>query len=286
MTPVRSSLLLSVLVLLLLTAGCLSGLDTPMSDTVPGSGTEPVFASYRAAISQPDARSDYIRMDTDIYNAGEVVEFTVTNKGLFPLECSTTPPEFRVIFQTGTGRWATKMGPDEPVRGTLSYLGTNASTKVYRFVSTGWEAGRYRIVSDCGPERDFLIRVLPAPVTTAEPEPEATPCPVMAENPAGPWIRIDPIGDQVAARPFSITGTTSFMAGEELFYTIFSPAEGADTAGLDPRGSFVTIVEAGPCGTNTWTAMGEIQATGEFFIGITDAGRQATAIQRFSVYPL
>ncbi len=290
MTPVRSFLILPILVLLiLLTAGCLSDQDT-MSDT-PGQGKEPVPASYRAAISQPDARSDYIRMDTDIYNAGEVIEFVVTNDGLLPLACSTTPPEFRVIFQTGTGRWATKMGPEEPASGTPSYLGRNESTKMYGFISSGWEAGRYRIVSDCGPERDFLIRVLPAPVVpAAEPEPEyepelaATPCPVTAENPAGPWIRIDPIGDQVAARPFTISGTTNLLAGEELYYTIFSPAEGEDAAGLDPRGSFVTVVEAGSCGTNTWTAMGEIQATGEFFIGITDTGRQVTAIQRFGVY--
>lgn len=290
MTPVRSFLPLPVLLLLVLiiTPGCLSDQDTG-SDT-PGSGMQPVPASYQAAISQPDARSDYIRMDTDIYNAGEVIEFVVTNKGLLPLECSTTPPEFRVIFQAGTGRWATKMGPEEPARGTPSYLGRNESTQVYRFVSTGWEAGRYRIVSDCGPERDFLIRVLPTPVPAAEPEPEyehepvTTPCPVTADNPAGPWIRIDPIGDQVAARPFTISGTTNLLAGEELFYTIFSPAEGEDTAGLDPRGSFVTVVEAGSCGTNTWTAMGEIQATGEFFIGITDAERKATAIKRFSVY--
>ena len=57
---------------------------------------------------------------TDVYNVGEVVEFSVINSGMLPLECANTPPDFRVTFQTGTGRWATRMGPETPVKGNIS----------------------------------------------------------------------------------------------------------------------------------------------------------------------
>lgn len=278
MSPSRVILVCLILALSLLTAGCTTLIDEEAGDAGFTPEETPVPASYRVTLAQPDARADYIRMDSDVYNAGEVVEFVVTNNGLLPLSCTRTPADFRVIFQTGSGRWATKMGPEVVVAWEPSYLAKGESTQVYRFISTGWEAGRYRVVSDCGPEREFLIRVLPTPAPTP------TPCPVVDGTDSGPWIRIDPIGDQYAARPFTITGTTNLPVGQELRYTIFSVLESDKASALDPRGSFTTLVEQGSCGTNTWSAMGEIQATGEFFVGISDADRKATAIKRFSVY--
>ncbi|HII98048.1 MAG TPA: hypothetical protein HA272_01990 [Methanoregula sp.] len=278
MSPSRTLIVCIILALALLGAGCTSFPADEANDTRSSNEDVQVPASYRVTLAQPDARADFIRMDSDVYNAGEVVEFVVTNNGLLPLSCTRTPPDFRVIFQTGSGRWATKMGPDYPAAGNVSYLQNGESTQVYRFISTGWEAGRYRIVSDCGPEREFLIRVLPTPAPTP------TPCPVVDVTDSGPWIRIDPIGDQQAARPFTITGTTNLPVGQELRYTIFSVLESDKASSLDPRGSFTTLVEEGSCGTNSWRAMGEIQATGEFFVGISDADRKATAIKRFTVY--
>lgn len=272
------TLLFLIILALTFTAGCTS----PFADEGPAANTTPdakqIVSSYQVSIAQPDARSDFIRMDTDVYNAGEVVEFSVINNGLLPLECTNTPPEFRVTFQTGSGRWATKMGPEVAVKGNSSYLQNGESTKFYRFVTDGWEPGRYRIVSDCGVERDILVRGIPTPAPTP------TPCPVGNGTDTIPWIKIDPIGDQVAAVPFTITGTTNLPAGQELRYTIFSVLERDQAPALDPRGSFTTVVEEGSCGTNTWSAMGEIQATGEFFIGISDADRNVTALKRFSVY--
>ncbi len=272
------TLLIIFLISLLLTAGCTSLFDDEAPDANTTPDVKQIVSSYQVTISQPDATADYIRMDSDVYNAGEVVEFDITNNGLLPLECSNTPPDFRVIFQTGSGRWATKMGPEVAVKGNTTYLQNGESTQVYRFVTTGWEAGRYRIVSDCGVERDILVRMVPTPAPTP------TACPVVNGTDEAPWIKIDPIGDQYAARPFTITGTTNLQAGQELRYTIFSVLESNQASSLDPRGSFTTDVEEGSCGTNTWSAMGEIQATGEFFIGISDADKKATALKRFSVY--
>jgi hypothetical protein len=239
----------------------------------------PVTAGYKITLAQPDARSDYIVMDSDVYNAGEIVEFTVTNKGHLPLECSQTPPDFVVKFQTGSGRWATKMGTEKPARGNTSSLRNGESTQTYRFISTALEPGRYRIISDCGVEREFLIRVLPAVAQV----PPACP-PVNATN-TSLWITIDPVRNPAESRPFTIQGTTNLPAGAMLNYTIFGTLSGQPEAALIRDAPLTTMVLEGTCGTNTWSAMGEIQATGDFVLGVTDATRKVTAIRRFTVMP-
>jgi hypothetical protein len=263
---------------LLLTSGCTSLFSNDDAAANITEGT-PVPSGYQVTISQPDARSGDIRMDSDVYNVGEVVEFSVINSGMLPLECSNAPPDFRVTFQTGTGRWATRMGPETPAKGNISYLKKGESTKIYRFVTGGWEAGRYRIISDCGAEREILIRAL------ATPTPTVTTCPLVNATNATPWIKVDPISDQYAAQPFTITGTTNLPAGQELNYTIFSVESGKQNVSITREGSFSTIVEEGTCGTNRWSALGEIQATGDFFIGISGRDRSVSAIKRFTVRP-
>jgi hypothetical protein len=277
--PHLPRILLSVLVAcFLMTAGCTSPFDNAGSSVNMTTDGKQVVSSYQITLAQPETRSDFIRMDSDVYNTGEVVEFLVTNDGLIPLECTNTPPEFRVTYQTGSGRWATKMGPEIPVTGNISFLQKGQSTKMYRFISTGWEPGRYRILSDCGVGRDFLIRALSTPVPTV------TTCPAANLTNTTPWIRVDPVTDQYAARPFTITGTTNLPAGQELKYSIFSLEPGEQNTSITREGTFSTLVEEGSCGINRWSAMGEIQATGDFFIGISDPGQRASAIKRFSVY--
>lgn len=276
----RTLPLILLLLICISSAGCISLLDgeDAAANSAPG---EPGGSGNHTVISQPDSRSDYVRMDTDIFNTGEVIEFQVTNNGLIPLECSRTPPDFRVLFQTGSGRWAVKMGTEHAPKGNVSYLAKGDSTPVYRFISTGWEAGRYRIVSDCGVAREILIRAVPV----ITPEPTSTPCPATNDTRTTPWITIGTVGDQHDGVPFTVGGTTNLPAGRELSYSIFSVASREEGIRPGSDATFLTAVEEGSCGVNTWTAMGEIQATGEFFIGITDAQGTASAIQRFSVYP-
>jgi len=242
-------LILVILTGILLTAGCTT-LPLPEDTAANVTAEQPAPSSYEVTISQPDARSDLIRMDSDVYNAGEVVEFVVTNTALMPLECSNTPPDFRVIFQTASGRWAARMGPEVPERGNVSFLQKGESTKTYRFVTGGWDHGRYRIVSDCGVERDILIRV---PVTAT---PASVICPLVNATNTTPWLKIDSLSDQYAARPFTITGTTNLPAGQELNYTIFSITPGEVNTTFAREGFFSTTVEEGSCGTNRWSAMG------------------------------
>jgi len=278
------SLLIAVFFLavsLAITAGCSAPAGTLNSSENSPSVPVTIAASYRATINQPDALSNYVKMDTDIYNAGEVVEFTVTNDGIGALSCAGDPPTFSVTTQTPGGVWSTKMGTGQPDRATTSVLAPGASTRQYSFVTTGWEPGRYRIVHDCGVEREFLVRSLPVPVVTPMPE----VCVETNSTTTAPWIAIDDIGSPVAYQPFTIRGTTNLPAGEELVYTIFAVGEKDEGVSLNNQGSFRTPVIEGTCGTNTWEAHGEIQATGEFAIGIMGADKTPSAIRKFTVIP-
>ncbi|MDD4138010.1 MAG: hypothetical protein PHT99_08995, partial [Methanoregula sp.] len=89
--------------------------------------------------------------------------------------------------------------------------------------------------------------------------------------------------DQYVARSFPLKGTTNLPAGQELKFTISSVLSGDPEPALNNGGLFTTIVQEGNCGTNTWSATGEIQATGDFVIWISDSGQNITAIKRFTV---
>lgn len=267
---------------LLILAGCTAPLtaDNASLNATPPAGPAPVIP--HDTLNQPGAQSAYIVMDTDIYAPGDVVSFTVTNRGSAPLTCAGNPPSFSVKFQGNNGIWATQMGPAEPDRAEMSRLDAGISTKVYRFDTTGWNPGRYRIVQDCGIVREILLR--PVSGTTPGPLPSPTPCTAINGTTTTPVITIDPIGDQHEYESFTISGTTTVPAGQDLYYAIM-PVQSATPFGSGPGDLFTTRVEAGSCGTNTWSATGEIQTAGDYFIGIMDTNRTATAIKRFTVKP-
>jgi hypothetical protein len=175
MTPFRFITILLVLTgALIFAAGCTS--PFPGGNVTPAAtpAGDQIAASYKVTLHQPDARSEYIHMDTDIYNIGEVVEFTVTNDGSGTLVCAGDPPSFSVKFQGINGAWATRMGTDTPDTAKKSSLKPGASTSIYRFVTDGWDPGRYRIEHDCGVVREFILKPNPAlaatPTETIPPE--------------------------------------------------------------------------------------------------------------------
>jgi hypothetical protein len=167
MTQNRFVIILSALtILLILGAGCTS-LFTGGNATSPEptAGDLPA-ASYKVTLHQPDALSAYIHTDTDVYNIGEVVEFTVTNDGSRTLDCAGDPPAFSVKSQGINGAWGTRMGKDTPDAAKKSTLAPGASTQTYRFITDGWAPGRYRIVHDCGVVREIILKQTPVMVTT------------------------------------------------------------------------------------------------------------------------
>ena len=159
--------LLPVLTILILGALLAAGCSSPLPITIPSVNATPArhnpAASYQVTIRQPEKTSDFVHMDTDIYNIGEVVEFFISNDGSGVLDCSRNPPSFVVQSQTITGSWTTRMGAEEPDTSTKSVLRPGESTRIYRFVTTGWDSGRYRLVSDCGVMREIILRPVPVP---------------------------------------------------------------------------------------------------------------------------
>jgi len=270
MTRIATALILVTLTILI--AGCATLPGTPGAPANATVVSSQPAAQYKATVSQPDAYSRFIRMETDVYNAGEVVEFVVTNDGNKNLMSPNDKPWFSVKFQTGSGTWATKMGPQTPAVSNATFLRPGESSNVYRFLSEGWEAGRYRIVSDYGVERDILVRKIPVP----SPIPTCTP----AQN-TTPWIAIDSIPNHLAGEQFTIAGTTNIAAGRELRYQVFAPGTGNS---LIPLGEPVAItVVPGSCGTNTWSAYVMMPDASMYFIGIADETKKATAIKRFTI---
>ncbi len=172
MTSVTLLRTIGILLILAFSLVIIAGCSSIASEKNPDSSTSQTpgqpAASWQVTIHQPYAQSDYIKMDTDIYNIGEVVEFTVTNDGSQSLDCAGAPPSFSVKFQAVNGVWATRMGTEKPNESAKYTLAPGASTQVYRFVTTGWDPDRYRIVSDCGVVREFILRPVPAIVTMVE----------------------------------------------------------------------------------------------------------------------
>jgi hypothetical protein len=281
MTP-RTLLLLLLLVCILCTAGCTMPFAAGNRSANPAdNATLAPLAKYKLTLAQPEDSAKLIKMDTDVYNLGEVVEFVIVNEKTSDLSCTNNPPSFSVRYQKGTGQWVTRMGVENPVPGTTMTLKPGESTAPYRFVTTGWAPGRYRIVSDCGVSREILLRAL-TPVT-----PKATTCP-----PAGntvPYIRVHSISDQYVGKPFTIAGTTSLAAGEELRYSIFAIAPATDNATKNITSarlvSSTTTVSGGSCGINTWSVDGVIGISGDFFIGISNNANTVSAVRRFTVLP-
>src|SRR5512137_2912780 len=211
MTP-RIIPVLLLLACFLCTAGCTQVFDgnnqtLGRSDT----STPASIAKYKLTLAQPEDSAKMVRMDTDVYNIGEVVEFVIANEKTSDLSCTNNPPSFSVRYQKGTGQWLTRMGLENPAPGNTTKLKPGESTPPYRFITTGWAPGRYRIVSDCGVSREILLRALPPVIPTV------TQCPPAVNTSS--YIKVNPVSDQYVGEPFTIAGTTNLAAGTELRYS-------------------------------------------------------------------
>lgn len=232
-------------------------------------------ASYQRTIAQPEESSGMIRMDTDVYNIGEVVEFIITNTRNDDLSCSGSPPSFKVRYQSGSGQWITRMGDDNLSHDTVVKLKPGDSTAPYRFLTESWDSGRYRIVSSCGISREFILRAVPPLTITALP---CTP----QEN-SSPYIQINPISDQEPGVPFRISGTTNLPPGESIGYSLFAVISGVTNITSARLTSSSITVDAGECGVNSWSVEGVIKIPGDYIIGVSDREGQVSVVKRFTV---
>lgn len=158
----------------LLTAECTT---TPVSENQTGIHTpsreiSPTITSkglYKVTITQQNgSRYDLIRLDSDVYNPGEVIEFSLLTDIKEIQPCEGDIFSFRVFFRSPDGSWEELPGPFEayhpyvaPQPASTAYPGMRPSVPAYRLVTTGWSPGHYKIQSDClQASHEFLLRNL------------------------------------------------------------------------------------------------------------------------------
>ena len=158
-----------VLVRLLFITACTStqgpgNLATENQTPVPITTVTPESkALYKVTIAQPNdtKHPDYIVMDSDVYNQGEVIEFALMNLGSEPLGCASLEPNYYVGYEMENGSW--KLVATEVEQPVVSLLQPGQSSRTSRLDTTNWSLGHYRISFNCGRiSRDFLIRTTPA----------------------------------------------------------------------------------------------------------------------------
>jgi len=115
-------------------------------------------ASYKVTIAQQnDSHADFIKMDSDVYSQGEIIEYYLINEGSETLTCAGTPPTF-MIYRQNNNSWEIPPELSVTVTDLTSYLKSGESTRMKRLITTDWRPGRYKIVSDCGIWREFELR--------------------------------------------------------------------------------------------------------------------------------
>jgi hypothetical protein len=159
-----------VMMALLLAAGCTTtpapnnpaGIHTPSPEITHTMSSK---ALYKVTIAQQNnSQSDLIRMDSDIYNQGEVVEFYLVNDRPEPLECVGDFSSYR-IFSFINRSWSPLPQPPGTyvvvITGisTRSYLQSGTSTEKFHLITNDLTPGRYKIQFVClNIYREFEIR--------------------------------------------------------------------------------------------------------------------------------
>jgi hypothetical protein len=155
--------ILPILILTALTGGCvtnqISDNHTAIIPTAVLTTTPKSVALYQVTINQEEgSHADYIQIDSDVYNQGEIVEFYLTNSGSEQLRCDSVNPTFLVSYKTDNGSWRhviTESGPIQvttgprPIPPTPSFLDPGHSTPAYRLITNDWKPGLYRISFNC-----------------------------------------------------------------------------------------------------------------------------------------
>lgn len=169
MDPLRTVLILLLLAAEVLAAACVTQTisENPGSTTAapPTQSAVPQSTGqYATTIALPgSSHPEYFRMDSDVYNAGEVVEFYVVNEGAETLQCPNLQKSY-AVDKMDHGSWIRLPEPSETVSPLISYMNPGERSRTFRFLTTNWTPGKYRIAFDCGVDREFTIRNVP-PVT-------------------------------------------------------------------------------------------------------------------------
>jgi hypothetical protein len=166
MTPLRVTLaLMLVMVAVLLAAGCagqhagVENLTTPVPAIPTIQESKPL---YKVTIAQSNgSHPEFIKMDADEYNKGEIVEFFVMNEGSDTLVCANIQKSYSILSQNNDRSWNVLPEPAETVSPLISYMKPGEKSRTFRFSTADWTPGKYMIHFDCGVSREFTLREIP-----------------------------------------------------------------------------------------------------------------------------
>lgn len=151
----------------ILAAGCTT---IPAPDNLTGTLTqtritptmEKAEPFFKVTISQPEGiHPDYIKMESDVYNQGEIIDFYVVNEGSESLACWRTIPSKNFHLYRQIGTWESQSEPTGTHTDYGYYLEPGESTPVQQLSTDDLTPGHYKIVTDCGVSREFEIRAAP-----------------------------------------------------------------------------------------------------------------------------
>jgi hypothetical protein len=152
----------------LLVTGCttkpvLDNQTSTSTSPITSPTTQPSKALYKVTIAQPNStHPEFIKMDADVYNQGEVIEFYLKNEGNDSLICMGDVFHYGIAHEEN-GSW--KYQP-KPIKTTLaitvvptrSEMAPGSSTQLFRLITTGWVPGKYKIEFCSGISREFILR--------------------------------------------------------------------------------------------------------------------------------
>ncbi len=161
----RPIIALTLLTLLLLLVGGCMNKPAPDNHTtapsqVPDSPTKDKSLMFDG-VKIPQAEGvnpDYIRMSSDIYIQGEVIEFNIVNGGSESLMCRHTLPPYSLYRQTGS--WEPVIKPTGTQTSWGSELKPGDSTQVQQLSTAYLTPGHYKLATGCGVSREFEIRAV------------------------------------------------------------------------------------------------------------------------------
>lgn len=167
--PDRSAVSLCiVMIAVMLAVGCTTTTDP---DNLTGTFTqtrvtptmEKIGPFYKVTITQPEGiHPDYIKMDSDLFNQGEIIDFHVVNEGSGSLACWRTIPSKNFHLYRQIGTWESQPEPTGTHTDYGYYLKPGESTPVQQLNTADLTPGHYKIVTECGVSREFEIRAAPS----------------------------------------------------------------------------------------------------------------------------
>ena len=158
-----------IIICILIVTGCttkpvLDNQTSTSTSPIASPTTQPSKALYKVTIAQPKStHPEFIKMDADVYNQGEVIEFYLKNEGSDSLTCMGDFSRYRIYYEEMNGSWESLPEPIETrpamfVVPTRSEMASRSSTKVFRLITIGWVPGKYKIQFCSGISREFILR--------------------------------------------------------------------------------------------------------------------------------